>query len=212
MLTLLVMTALPDALRAQAAETVGALWREQRAAGIWRANYFSSSKALDDESGFFGAALQLKAFPTVNERLDGKIEARLLNSAVGKGAPTRASVLEAYATVRFLKADLRVGKQVVPWGRADGINPTDNLTPRDYTLLLPFEDDQRFGTTGAKLDLFISPEHTLTLFASPAFEPAKVPLPHVAGRIHRREPAHTLANTHGGVRLNNVGEGLDWSL
>ncbi|MBI3605573.1 MAG: hypothetical protein HY202_06050 [Nitrospirae bacterium] len=49
-----------------------------------------------------------------------------------------------------------VGKQIVVWGRADGINPTDNLTPHDFTVLLPFEDDQRFGTTALKLDLYIT--------------------------------------------------------
>jgi hypothetical protein len=188
------------------------LWQEQRASGIWRANYSRSSKQLDEETDFFGAALQLKAFPSLNERLDGKIEMRLVNPAVGKGAATRTSLLEGYATVHFDKADLRLGKQIVAWGRADGINPTDNLTPRDYTLLLPFEDDQRFGTTAAKLDMFMSPEHTLTFFATPAFEPARAPLPPAAGRVERQEPAHTLANTHGGVRLDKVGEGFDWSV
>ena len=210
MLAMLVGMALPHGAVAQT--TLSALWQEQRASGLWRASYFSSSKQLDDESNFFGAALQLKAFPTLNDRLDGKFEVRFANSAVGKGAATRASVLEGYATLRFARADLRLGKQIVPWGRADGINPTDNLTPRDYTVLLPFEDDQRFGTTGAKLDLLISPEHTLTMFASPAFEPARVPLPSDVGRVERLEPAHTLANTHGGMRLNKVGEGFDWSL
>jgi hypothetical protein len=210
MLAMLAATALP--LEAVAQATLSELWREQRASGVWRSGYFSSSKQLDDESNFFAAALQLKAFPTLSERLDGKFEVRFANTAVGKGAATRVSLLEGYATLRFARADLRLGKQIVPWGRADGINPTDNLTPRDYTVLLPFEDDQRFGTIGAKLDLLLSPEHTLTLFASPAFEPARVPLPSAAGPVERREPAHTLANTHGGMRLNKVGEGLDWSL
>jgi hypothetical protein len=211
LLVMLIATALPSH-EAVAQTTLSAMWQEQRASGVWRSSYFSSSKQLDDESNLFGAALQLKALPTLNERVDGKLEVRFANSDVGRGAATRASVLEGYVTLRFARADLRLGKQIVPWGRADGINPTDNLTPRDYTVLLPFEDDQRFGATGARLDLLISPEHTLTLFATPAFEPARVPLPPTAGRVERREPAHTLANTHGGLRLNKVSEGLDWSL
>jgi hypothetical protein len=221
-LTLSIATALSCRAVAQTADpsiqpvdSLGAvkqLWREQRASGIWRSNYYRSSKELDEQTDIFGAALQLKAFPSLNERLDGKLEVRVANSAVGKGAATRASVLEGYATVRFDKADLRLGKQIVPWGRADGVNPTDNLTPRDYTVLLPFEDDQRFGTTGVKLDIFISREHTLTFFVTPAFEPARAPLPSAAGKVERREPAHTLANTHGGARLNKVGEGFDWSV
>jgi hypothetical protein len=222
MLVMLLATVLPhgsvaqtDQPKLEPMESAGALtavWQEQRASGVWRSNYFSSSKELDGESDFFGAALQLKAFPSLNERLDGKLEVRFANSAVGNGAGTRTSLLEGYATLHFATADLRLGKQIVPWGRADGINPTDNLTPRDYTVLLPFEEDQRFGTTAARLDLFISQIHTLTFFAAPSFEPAKVPMPAAAGRVVRLEPAHTLANTHGGVRLNKVGEGIDWSL
>jgi hypothetical protein len=202
----------PEAEPAAFSDGLRELWQQQRASGVWRANYFSSSKALDEETGFIGAALQLKAFPSLTERIDGKLEVRSSSSNVGKGATTRTSVLEGYATVHFANADLRLGKQIVPWGRADGINPTDNLTPRDYTVLLPFEDDQRFGATAAKLDLFVSQEHTLTFFATPVFEPAKAPVPATAGRVVRHEPAHTLSNTHGGVRLNKVGEGFDWSL
>jgi hypothetical protein len=222
MLVLLTATAMPSRSVAQtdeaedtptaSSDALREMWQAQRASGIWRSNYFSSSKALDEETGFFGAALQLKAFPSLNERLDGKLEVRISNADVGEGASTRTSLLEGYATVHFDRADLRLGKQIVPWGRADGINPTDNLTPRDYTVLLPFEDDQRFGTTAARVDLFMSAEHTLTLFATPVFEPAKVPLPAAAGGVKRQEPAHTLSNTHGGVRLNKVGEGFDWSL
>ncbi|WP_459660576.1 hypothetical protein ACL9Z5_003619 [Acinetobacter calcoaceticus] len=46
---------------------------------------------------------------------------------------------------------LDVGRQIVVWGRADGINPTDNLSPRDYTRLVPEETDQRLGNDALKL-------------------------------------------------------------
>lgn len=46
---------------------------------------------------------------------------------------------------------LDVGRQIVVWGRADGINPTDNLSPRDYTRLVPDETDQRLGNDAIKL-------------------------------------------------------------
>jgi hypothetical protein len=202
----------PRVERAPLSEPRIRFWEAQRGSGLWRTNYSSSSKALDDEHGFFGATVQLKAYPEVNERMDGKLEVRLTNSNLGQGAATRGQLLEGYVTMHFAKADLRLGKQIVPWGRADGINPTDNLTPRDYAVLLPFEDDQRLGTTAAKLDLFVSPEHTLTVFATPFFEPARVPMPVVSGGVMERKPAHTLSNTHAGIRLNKVGATVDWSV
>jgi hypothetical protein len=191
---------------------VAQFWQEQRASGLWRTDYFRSSKKLDDATDFFGSTLQLKALPHLSSTLEGKLEVRVTNESVGKSAATRANWLEGYVTVHFSAADLRIGKQIVAWGRADGINPTDNLTPRDYTVLLPFEDDQRFGTPAVKLDAFVSEKHTLTVYVSPLFEPARIPLPAAAGSIRESKPAHSLSNTSVGVKLNKVGEGLDWSV
>lgn len=185
--------------------------QNQRVSGVLRADYFRSSKNFDDETDFLGATAQVKALPSFTETLDGKLEARITNPAIGGSGETRSRLLEGYVTAHFEKADLRIGKQVVAWGRADGINPTDNLTPRDFTLLLPFEDDQRFGTTAARLDIFLSQEHTVTVFATPYFEPSKIPLP-VDGRTFVNvTPAHTLSNTEIGIKLDKVGEGFDWS-
>ena len=105
-------------------------WEDQRASGTWRSDYFQSSKSLDDSTGFVGATVQLKLLPSISEQIDAKLEVRATDAAIGRGAHTHARLLECYGTYHFGKADLRVGKQIVAWGRADGINPTDNLTPR----------------------------------------------------------------------------------
>jgi hypothetical protein len=188
------------------------LWQEQRAAGLWRNNYFHSSKGLDDKAGFIGSTLELKLLPQFGDTISGKLEWRATNAALNEDADAESRLLEGYALIHFASADLYLGKQIVAWGRADGINPTDNLTPRDYTVMLPFEDDQRFGTPAVRLDTFLSQAYTLTAFATPLFEPSKVPLPTAEYRVLEREPAHTLSNTAGGLRLNKVGAGLDWSL
>jgi hypothetical protein len=194
------------------AGSLSAFWQEQRASGVWRANYFRSSKNLDGATDFPGATFELKAFPSLTDKIDGKLEVRATNASVGEGAETRVRLLEGYATVHFAEADLHVGKQIVAWGRADGINPTDNLTPRDYTVMLPFENDQRFGTTAVKFDAFVSPEHTVTLFASPFFQPSQIPLPSAGQTVIENRPAHSLSNTSAGAKLNKVGEGFDWSV
>lgn len=41
---------------------------------------------------------------------------------------------EAYVDVYWPSADLRVGRQLVRWGTADGINPTDVVNPRSLSL------------------------------------------------------------------------------
>jgi hypothetical protein len=41
---------------------------------------------------------------------------------------------EAYVNMYLGPLDLRVGKQIVVWGRADAFNPTSNLTPLDFRI------------------------------------------------------------------------------
>jgi hypothetical protein len=140
------------------------------------------------------------------------VSVRVGAPSIGRGGGTYGRVLEAYGTWHAESVDLRIGKQIVPWGRADGINPTDNLTPRDLAVMLPFEDDQRLGLPAAKLDWIVRPEHTLTVFATPYFEPSVIPWPKSGPARIEMRPARKAANTQVGLRWNKVGEGFDWSL
>ncbi|MFZ5864218.1 MAG: DUF1302 family protein [Nitrospirota bacterium] len=188
---------------------VWSLLRDQGLTGTVRLDYYHSSKALDDQTDFLGATTQLTLRPTVNQRLDGRIDARVTNPDVGTGTETAELLREAYLTARFARIDVRIGRQIVAWGRADGINPTDNLTPRDFVVLLPFEDDQRFGVPALKVDGYLTPELTLTLFTTPFFEPHRIPL---GDGLIEEIPSRTFKNTEVGVKLNRAGEGGDWSV
>lgn len=55
------------------------------------------------------------------------------------------NIREAYVDLFLGKTEFRIGKQITPWGRADGWNPTDNLTPSDYFVRSPDHDDMRLG-------------------------------------------------------------------
>ncbi len=57
---------------------------------------------------------------------------------------------EGYVNLYFGKFDFRIGQQVVVWGRADGFNPTNNITPADFTAFSPDEDDKRLSNFVAK--------------------------------------------------------------
>jgi len=187
---------------------------DQRVTTLVRSDYFQSSRTLDGRSNLAGAALQVKALPSLTASVDGKIEARLIDSDLGDNEAADRSVnrlLEAYATIHFARADLRLGKQIIAWGRADGINPTDNLTPRDYTVLLPFDEDQRFGTVALKLDTYLSRELSLTVFATPFFEPSNIPIPAGAGLVNTK-PAQTLSDSEFALKLNRTGGDFDWSV
>jgi hypothetical protein len=47
--------------------------------------------------------------------------------------------------------DIRLGKQIVVWGRADGINPTNNITPMNNCVYSSELDDTRLGNLLAQV-------------------------------------------------------------
>jgi hypothetical protein len=49
---------------------------------------------------------------------------------------------EVYAGLVTQHFDLLAGYQIVSWGRTDGFNPTDNITPKNYFFLSDNPDDQ----------------------------------------------------------------------
>ncbi len=69
----------------------------------------------------------------------------------------RSRLRELYWRLDYEPFELKVGRQLVVWGRADGLNPTDNLSQRDFTLLVPEDGDQRYGNDAAQLS--INTEH-----------------------------------------------------
>lgn len=87
--------------------------RDQGLTGALRLDYFNSSKDLDDATGFFGATIQAKITPAFSNKLDGKIEVRLTNPAIGDGGDTDSTLLEGYVTAHFEHARLRIGKPIV---------------------------------------------------------------------------------------------------
>ena len=186
---------------------------ELQITGAARLNYFGASPSADGKRNLLGATLQAKAQPKMSEQLDANVEARFSLPDIGSrdGYPAKAELLEGYATGHFTGVDLRVGKQIVAWGRADGINPTDTLTPRNYTVALPFEEDQRFGIWGARFTAPVGPL-TLTLFGSPDFQPHKVPLRVGEVAIRIRRPGNSVGDFKVGVKLDRSGGAVDWSV
>ncbi len=52
---------------------------------------------------------------------------------------------EAYAEFYPGKFEISLGQQIVSWGKADGFNPTNNITPRNTIIRSPDTDDMNMG-------------------------------------------------------------------
>ena len=88
---------------------------------------------------------------------DGFADARIRYGLQGALPGTFIDLREAYVNTYLGPFDLRLGKQIIVWGRADALNPTNNLTPVDFRIRSPLEDDIRLGNVGARAFLRLSP-------------------------------------------------------
>jgi len=95
------------------------------------------------------------------------------------------SMRELYLDLYFDNFDLRIGKQQVVWGKADGVFITDIVSPLNLTeFLLPDFDEIRTGVIAAKLNYYIG-NGTLEAIWIPQFTPTIRP---GAGSIWYIEP------------------------
>ena len=60
-------------------------------------------------------------------------------------------IREGFFTYQSDSLELKVGEQIIPWGKSDGVNPTDYFTAKDYTLLNPDDEVRRVGAPAAML-------------------------------------------------------------
>ena len=179
--------------------------------GSLRGAYWSSSRDLDGREDLPVAALWLRGRwdpdPAVSLLVDGWVG----NDDLFHDDATAGRLREAYLDLRLGPLDVRLGKQIIAWGRADRINPTDTLTPRDFTLLVPEDGDQRFGATGVKVTSQVA-GLVLTGIVLPTFEPHVIPLrrPPPGSTLRERTPDEPVLQ--GALKIESTGGAVDWSV
>jgi hypothetical protein len=84
---------------------------------------------------------------------------------------------ELYLDLYFRKFDLRIGRQQVVWGKADGVFITDIVSPLNLTeFLLPDFDEIRQGVNAAKVNYYLG-NKTFEFIWIPQFTPVQKPQP-----------------------------------
>ncbi|GAB3760486.1 hypothetical protein GCM10028796_09190 [Ramlibacter monticola] len=180
-------------------------WREAlNASGSLRGAYWSSTRDLDDEQHIPSASAWLKVAPRFGKAASAHIEGWVRRD----GDKSQSQMREAYLDLRQGPVDLRLGQQIIAWGRADELNPTDNLTPRDYTLLVPEASDQRFGTVGARAVWHLG-DYALTGAWLPRFRSNIFPIGTTPGVTVTREAPH---DAGAALKFERTGRGVEWSV
>jgi hypothetical protein len=171
---------------------------------------WSSNRVLDDRRGLAAArvALTLDWRPTTTLQLRADAWTAGDSHRTPSGKRALAGAKEAFAALRTPCAPA-LGKRVVAWGRADAINPTDQVTPSDYRRLVPEESEQRKGVWGLHLNCALGQGRLQGHVIDPrAFH--SVPYgaqPGLSVLEERPRVRPTLA-----LKYDVTGSGLDWSL
>ncbi len=115
--------------------------------GFTRGVFFGGKKVdenkFDLKAGF--GELGLKCRARIGKYGDGYAELRLRGGHEFDSPIKEFNLREAYANVYLGNFDIRLGHQIVVWGRADEFNPTSNITPQNMTARSTDLDDRKIG-------------------------------------------------------------------
>jgi hypothetical protein len=126
----------------------------------------------------------------------------------------RVTLREAYVNAFLGPIDIRIGQQVIVWGRADGNNPTNNLTPIDMRVRSPNEDDRRLGNLALRISAFLAPMRLEAIWV-PFYAPSHFPSFRLGQSVAFADPevpSNNLANGTLAGRINLEGAAVDGSV
>lgn len=192
-------TSTPDALVWSGTASIGAL-------------VASGTRDLDDKDRRTGLAgrlqFELKAAPwrALIEAAAGSDQLRY------NDAP---HLRQGYVELTRGLFQVRAGRQIIAWGRADRLNPTDNLSPRNLPALVTDIDEDRIGVDSLAFKLQLEERWSLGFTHIPEMRASVLPRsiadlpPQFGGHGLGGMRADTNTNA---LRLDFAGNSLDGSI
>jgi hypothetical protein len=134
------------------------------------------------------------------------------------------SGVEAYVDLSLKRMDLRLGNQIVPWGRTDWLPITDVLNPWDFSVRSSEVEDLRIPVPAVRVEWYPG-DFTVEAIWIPRFVPGVPPEdklskmlgelkfpPDSSPKIEEEGPSFKLQDTEFGLKINRSGSRLDASL
>jgi len=175
-----------------------------------RASVWSRSRRLDGDSGVDSASAWFLGKAAFGDSGKAVVDAWARSDSRADGRTNGSDVREAYVAGSLGPWDFSAGRQLIAWGRADSVNPTDVLPARDFTLLTPLDEDQKTGVGSARVTWNLDALRLSALWL-PEFRASTLPLPAVPGvAFVARDPS--AAERQWALRAERSGERLDWSV
>jgi hypothetical protein len=210
----LTLSALPARAESDAQQSPSALaqWQDTLGlSGTVRASEFSKDASFSDETGYTVGSVWVTAKPKEFWGIKTYFDARVQAQDLTRNSKASWDLREGYAQKTLGNLDVRVGRQIIVWGRADKVNPTDSWSTREYTLLAPSDDDQRLGVTSMQATWNAGPYRLIALW-QPEWRYPSLPIPPLPPGLSLRNVAPSDSLQQVGFKIDHSGEGLDWSV
>jgi hypothetical protein len=137
--------------------------------GYARGSFYGGSENYDYSSTFGEFALKSKL---TKQKSFLFADMRFRGGLFYNERETTLQIKEVYAGYRGSKVDLFLGNQIVTWGRTDGFNPTNNITPNDYFFLTPDPDDQNLSNFMLRNKIRLANQIDMEVIAIPFYLPS----------------------------------------
>lgn len=131
---------------------------------------------------------------------------------------------QIYFDIFFSNFDLRIGKQQIIWGKADGVFITDVISPRNLSeFILPDFDEVRIGLNSVKLDYYLD-NSTVEAVWIPSFVPTIAPdknsiwapkmktFPVMPTFNETENVENEIANSEMAIKYSYLGSSIDFEL
>jgi hypothetical protein len=178
--------------------------------GSVRASLWSGSRDLDDAGPVPAVDLWVRGTAKFGDNqslvADGWLQASDRRSVRNQQARLR----ELFWKARLGDVDLRIGRQLIVWGRADGINPTDSIGRRHFTQLTTEDADQREGADGVSATYTINERYSLQGVWVPRFRSDVIPFS--VGPMQTLNRVKPASRSQFAVKLDHTGGDVDWSV
>ena len=174
-----------------------------------RGSYWTHSRLLDGDTDIGSASAWATARTRVGSTGKLVFDGWARNDRSFDGRAGESDVREAYGAASFGNWDLSAGRQLIVWGKADAVNPTDVVSVRNFTLLTPEDEDQKTGV-GTVRATYNRDDLRLSALWLPEFRPNTLPFPPTPGvRFEERDPANS--HQQYALRAERSSERIDWS-
>lgn len=189
----------------QAVATAGPEWSGDASFGLW-----STNRLLDDAGTQASARVNLGLSAHAPGGLRLTAGAWLVDSPERLDGRRRdAGIRELELAATRASCAPALGRRLVLWGRADGINPTDRVSPVNHRRLTPRDADQRSGRDGLHLDCRPGAGRIQAhLLRGARLNEVPLPVPDGVDVVRARDAG----GLDVALRYERLGSAMDWSL